>query len=438
MDNSRESKQILLPQADRPVSGRLASVMHDARETESADTPARPLIDARAVAVLAVAAAVLLGVLLVSRAGQQWGVDPHADGGVGSAATPVQAVPVDAEEATLAMAHAEAKALSTNKVIEALGIAESASSNLDDAASYVQEWASLEQSILDGEAGRRIAADEGLTRRYIALVDARNTDRVSAVLASHRSRLRELVAPLESMDDSDSSIHSPTALIVELNELRDESRGVGAIIRDHVRALNAIEIESRSVAPVELELRDAIAVVGGEAAQDHADHLKRIAEEGAKKRREHQAMIAQRQQQMSAIASSPRAREILWFITDAGSRLWDPYCGRAFADLEFFRDTLVHSQISQRYGISSDNRGRNARMQVWDQLENEAKAAFDLSLHQLFRVFLLSQSNRDEFLVTLEETKAIASDSSGHSSEIRRSASHWLSEGRPLPKPTLP
>lgn len=403
----------------------------------------RVFIDMRAAILLAVVVVVTFALFALNRSGDRWRGDPAA-GARSSQAGQGFDIPADAPEATAAAAHAEARAIAVRRIAEAdirIGFIRS---HLDESESLLAEWSALQESLLAGDDGRRIASSEELTQQFLALHDNRDPERTRSHLASFREQANALAKPIEEMRANESSVHRPDSLTEELDKLTSDAQIATAQMREHSRALTALKVAARSLEPSEKTLQEAMSVVGGRSAQMHAERLSTIINDGERKRFEHREEIERRKQMMAEIASSPRVREILWFVTDNQS-VFEAYYGKSYYDFEYFQKTFVTNAINKKYAITvftnlhgTQRSWTEETQRRWSQLENSARAAFDMSLHELFRVFMLSETNREEFVYSIDRMRELARGGPDISEKRAQSASHWLEEGRSLPQATLP
>lgn len=389
------------------------------------------LVVAGVVVVAVVALLLLAGPFRSSDVGQAGG--PGDSGGV-----TYEPPPPDSEEVTLAMAHAEARAIARGAVAEAEGKAEVVRSTLAECSGVIDEWAALRDALLDNEDGRRVAASDETTRRFLALFDSASPDAARIRLGAIEKRLESVQGPLDRMRSAESSVHAPKGLVDSLNELAADAGALTEQVRSQLRGLQALVSSTRSSEPADLTLRESVAIIGGRSAQEHAQRLRQIVEEGEQARFANLEAQERRQQRRAEIASDPRAVEILWFVTSK-QNTYETFYGNAYQDFSFFRKQLFAFEAATKFGRSKREIYILEQTEsYWKQSNDAAQAAFGMSLHDLFRVFMLSAENQKNYTTSIERMRELARGGEGVSESDATSAARWLRDGRTLPEPTLP
>jgi len=393
-------------------------------------------LDYRLIIAGGVVVALVILVAVSGSFGPRAGSGPrHATAGAG--ATLAQP-PADTEEVTLAMAHAEARAVAAAALADAEAKIAAVSAEVEQIESLLDEWMALRSSLLESEDGRRIAASDTLTEQFLALYDVMTPARVPPLVAGLRERVTALQEPLEDMRSEPSNVHTPESLTEALQDLRADVEAVLIRLRQQVRAMHALVERASEYQPSDRSLADAINIVGGTAGQAHADRLAQIREEGERQRQANLEELEQRRQRLAAITTDPRAVEILSFVTSRPNYFWEAYCGKAFHEFLFFQRTFVAGELARRNGLRGRSDWNYQTEDMYEQLDNQARAAFDMSLHELFRVFMLSERNQDKYTISIERMREMAKGGSDVSRETAKNESSWLQDGRPLPDPILP
>lgn len=356
--------------------------------------------------------------------------------------------PADSEEVTLAMAHAEARAIAMGAVAEAKGLAESVRSSLSECSGLIEQWADLRQALLEDEAGRRVASTERTTRRFLALHDSASPDAARIQLRTLRSRLDSAQGPINNMQSASSNVHAPKGLVETLERLASDADELADLARGQFRALQALVSDTRSSEPAGLSLRESIAIVGGQSAQEHAAEVSRLRAEAERARYEQMQQLEARRKRMIEIASSPEAREhlrVLNILTKTEDTMPLSYVASAYDSASVFY-AWCHDQVARALynrsfsGIPSTHNSYTHVRNLVQELDADARRDFPETdnLWKLFRIFVLSEANQ-QFFLTNEDLEQFLKDAerSGDSTRIAR-LKNYMNNGRTPPEPTLP
>ncbi|MEQ9094955.1 MAG: hypothetical protein RIE32_01680 [Phycisphaerales bacterium] len=344
--------------------------------------------------------------------------------------------PADRESATLAAAHAEARALAAESIAEAEGKIKGLESLVAEFEGAVDEWAMLRAELLENEDGRKIAADESLTQDFLALHDALRPSDVRISVEQLRNRVDALAQPLDEMRSAASSVHAPDSLIEAVDELMMLADTGRTRLTDQLRAMRSITQRASGLSPSAGTLQSAMDEVGGRRAQEHADRIAEIRHRGEQERFANLQKAEEALQRRAAIASDPMAAKILGFLTYRNDT-FESVCGRAFDDYTFFRESLVEPRIAERTGYTKRTDAFHID-EAYKVFDNQAQAAFGISLHNLFCTFMLSAENQEKYTTSIERMQAIAQGDVRATPAVAQDAARWLQEGKPLPEPILP
>lgn len=428
---------------------------------EPAEPPRPPLIDARGAVVLAVAAAVLLGVFLMTRIGQQWGSGSTdaarslAAGEMSASAGASAFIPQDAPASTAAIEHRAARARADAKLQEFVTSAATIRGTVGRALDALDAFEADCRALMHDERGRAVAAHEDLALEALALTDRYYRDLLAGTRAGHQSildQLDTLQAPVDEALGNPSSIWAPDNAFEDLDRLRESAESALQVYRDAGRALNRVVHEaSTRGGPVDEPLEQVLSRLDGAQSAEHAERIRAIREGGLAELYKNAEAKEQERVRLAAIASSPKALELLYFtgVGTKGPDTWRlPTLAYAFESEAVFWAWARHEVAEARYGADWDNlhkvsQGRTEanKQEINDhltRLSNEARDKLGLNLWELFRVFVLSESNRDLFL-SEDEIRAFLEQALQQDAEATAdSYQSTLRRARPLPEPHYP
>lgn len=381
-------------------------------DEQTAPTHARPVMDARAAAILAAAVIIAAGIFAFVWAGERRAQETRA-------ASELKAMPPDAPEATAAAAHHAARSVAETRAARFYTDVERVQAI---AASAVEESTAFESELRafpDGASAARVASRDELVRRYIAIDQtyralAASDARAAAAVASGVETLASTVK--KNLADARST-WSPDSIAKELGEVEKKAGEILERARGGRAALAALSADASAVAPGDgANLREAVARTLATRSQAFAD---RIHEERQRADAAVQQQMVQSERQLARlreIAANPQAHELLWWLADGP--YFEPNLAQLYHDNKIFADTVGY-QINKIH--TPTNRStttvygpwNHSTTDRWNSLNERSKALFSVELHELYRIVLMSESNRDRFVTSrrrmselLDEAKA--------------------------------
>ncbi len=386
---------------------------------DQSNQPRQTLIEPRAAAILAVAVVLAAGIFAFVWATERRAHQEASVRATEAAAAELKPVPPDAREAAAAAAHHAARSVAESRAARFYADVERVKARIaratEEAVAFERELRAFPESAAAG----RTAAHDDLVRRYIAIDDAYTTLAMSdaRAAASLASGVETLAATVKTNMADGRSAWSPEGVASEIAEIEKKADEIVERARGARAALAALAADATSRGgETSGDLREAVNRIMAERAQAFADAIRQERSRADAAVNEQILLSERRESRLREIAANPQAHELLWWLADGP--YFEPNLAQLYHDHKLFADTVGY-QINKIH--TPTNRStttvygpwNHSTTDRWNSLNERSKAVFSVELHELYRIVLMSESNRERFVTTrrrmtelLDEAKA--------------------------------